>query len=233
MYMQTDHFTLSKQYGCDTLFKVLSTCNTLGTRSDASRTVTVNSWHGGDGFIRIWVPLQGVMVVVVRLSSVVRVGGDRKEGRLQSKMWWGTGGGGYDRALSESDGQLTHGIKYVFPSALYHPRPQNSINMALIPYVVDCNVSISVEFTERHCGSKNLTSKTERSMKHLSASVHLSEKILTDIRFTKITQKKQSAPQCRKRSVEQRIDEKCDFSTVVFCFSSDLWLAFCCLCTGE
>ena len=153
-------------------------------------------------------------------------------------MWWGTkGGGGYDRApcraLSESDGQLTHGIKYVFPSALYHPRPQSSINMALIPYVVDCDVSISVEFTERHCGSKNLTSKTERSMKHLSASVHLSEKILTDIRFIKITEKKQSAPQCRKRSVEQRIDEKCDFSTVVFCFSSDLCLAFCCLCTSE
>ena len=134
MYMQTDHFTLSKQYGCDKLFKVLSTCNTLGTRSDASLTVTVNSWYGGDGFIRIWVPLQGVRVVVVRFGFDGS-GWWGQEGRLQSKMWWGPGGG-YDRALSESHGQLTHGIKYVFPSALYHPRPQDSTNMVLIPYVV-------------------------------------------------------------------------------------------------
>ena len=102
--------------------------------SDASRTVTVNSWHGGDDFIRIWVPLQGVMVVVVRLSS-------SEEG-----------------ALRVSVGQLTHCINYVFPSsALY----QSKTSVVLIPYVAGLRCTFSVVFTERQRGPKNLTSKTE------------------------------------------------------------------------
>ena len=83
-----------KEYGCNTLFKLLPARNTSGTRfalvSDASRTVTVNSWHGGDGFIRIWVPLQGVMLVVVLLSFQTETGGcgDRKGHWVKAMDSW-------------------------------------------------------------------------------------------------------------------------------------------------